>query len=311
MAATTELIDHKSTDFFCSIHSRNANESLLGSAPRSDVWFLLEYAGRWGSKAFKESSVSDAIKTQVNQQLNTIPNARLLLIKQDGRAQDGFAFYVARATATPPQLYRFSLDDYDDLLDINLVGLARGDAQFDAHMSEEPLFAVCTNGLRDQCCALNGVAAYQALSAEFGAPIWQSTHHGGHRFSANMLCMPYGLSYGHMDIAEHPAEIVGALLAGELPLENLRGRSIYDEGVQAAEGLLRAASGLRGVNELGFVEAQAVSGGEQAVRFEDAAGRTHRVRIREHVSETLAYVSCVGDKQAPLINYELIQHEIE
>jgi hypothetical protein len=303
----TEIIQEKPADYFCSIQSREYDEEPLGSAPRADVWFLLEYAGRWGSKAFDESDLPDEVKAAVNEQLAEIPNSRLLLIKRSGQPEGEIAFFAALASATPPQLYRFALPNYEALPDIDLAKLAQGDAKYAANKVEEPIFVVCTNGLRDQCCALNGTKAYGTLSPKFGEQVWQSTHHGGHRFGANMLAMPWGLSYGRMDLGD-AVGTVETLLKGELPLENLRGRSRYEKAGQAAEGLFREASGARGIEDIRLVAERALSEDEWEFGFETRDGGKHTVQIHRHVHEEIIYVACVGEKQAPLAHYELVKH---
>jgi len=304
----SEIIDHNSPDFFCSLQSRSFDESTLGTAPSAKVWFMLEYSGRWGTKAFEESSLSDKLKAPVNAQLDNIENARLLLIKQNSDRPSGIAFFAALADSNPSQLYRFELSSYNDMLNIDLVALANADSRYDENLVSAPIFLVCTNGLRDKCCSRNGVPAFQGLSEEFGEIVWQSTHHGGHRFSANMLAMPYGLSYGRMDLGES-TDTVEALLRNEMPLVNLRGRTSYAKVDQAAEGLLRSQFGATDPNSLRLVSSLAQSDEIWNVIFDNIdEGIQYSVDIQRKESETLAYVSCIGDKQAPVVEYTLLEH---
>lgn len=299
------MIETKPDDFFCSIESRLHEEDLLGSAPQADVWFMLEYAGRWGSKAFDESDLDAEIKAQVNAQLAQIRNSRLLLVKQDGAPEGGLRFFAAVATASPPTLYEFTLSDYSELGEIDLAALAAGDTRYADRIVDRKMMVVCTNGLRDQCCALNGMKAYMALKAEFPNAVWQSSHHGGHRYSANMLAMPHGLSYGKMD--QEGEDIVRKYLAGEMPLGHLRGRSTLPGPAQAAEGLLRAQNGARSPKAYAFESLQALQDDQFQVVFRELdSGDQREVVVKQHKSEEMIYVSCVGDKQSPLIQYELI-----
>jgi hypothetical protein len=300
-----ETIDAKAADFFCSIESRRHDEDLLGSAPNADVWFMLEHYGRWGSKAFNESDLDADLKAQVNTQLAAIPNSRLLLVKQDAAPEGGLRFFAAVASANPPTLYEFRLSDYSELGAIDLAALAAGDARYADHIVERKMAVVCTNGLRDQCCALNGMKAYMGLKVEFPEEVWQSTHHGGHRYSANMLAMPHGLSYGKMD--QEGEDIVRKFLAGKMPLGHLRGRSTLPGPAQAAEGLLRAQNGARSPEAYAFESLQAQQDDQFQVVFRELdSGDQREVFIKQHKSDELIYVSCVGDKQSPLIHYDLI-----
>jgi len=306
----TEIINHDSPDFFCSLQSRAFEESTMGSAPSANVWFMLEYNGRWGTKALKESSISDEVKAHLDLQLDSIEKSRLLLIKQKKDKEKGVTFFAAVAMSHPPKLYRFELHDYDALLDINFNKIVGGDSRFKDHLVSEPLFLVCTNGLRDKCCARNGVPTYAALSQEFGDAIWQSSHHGGHRFSANMLAMPFGLSYGRMDLGGG-RDTIEAFMNNEMPLENLRGRSNYVKVEQAAEALLRAEIDEKNPLAFQLKSSQALNDEHWEVNFEGMdSDKIHSVRIQKHESDTMAYISCNGDKQAPVVNYTLLDHSI-
>ncbi len=305
-----EVIDHDSPDFFCSLQSRDFDESPLGSAPSANVWFMLEYNGRWGSKALKESNISDEVKLHLGSQLDSIEKSRLLLIKQKRDSKKGITFFAAITNSSTPKHYQFDLDDYGDLLNINLNELAKADSQFDEYLISGPLFFVCTNGLRDKCCARNGVPTYEALSKEFGDSIWQSSHHGGHRFSANMLVMPYGLSYGNMDLGGS-SETVQAFVNNEMPLENLRGRSSYAKVDQAAEAFLRRKIGETHPLALQLESSNKLDDEEWEVNFKQSeSGGIHSLRIHRHESDRMAYVSCIGDKQAPIVEYALLDHKI-
>lgn len=305
-----EATDHNSPDFFCSLQSRSFDESPVGSAPSADVWFMLEYNGRWGSKALKESNITDNVKIYLNSQMDAIEKSRLLLIKQKRDREEGITFFAAITNTSSPKFYRFELNDYKELLTIDLKELVRADGQFDEYLISDPLFFVCTNGVRDKCCARNGVPTFEALSKEFGASVWQSSHHGGHRFSANMLVMPYGLSYGRMELGAS-SDTVQAFLNNEMPLKNLRGRTNYSKLDQAAEAFLRGEMGETHPLALELKSSNKLDDEEWEVIFKHRESkRIHAVRIHRHESDTMAYVSCIGDKQAPIVKYALLDHKI-
>lgn len=291
-------------DFFCSLESLEAEEDLAGSAPRADVWFLLEYSGKWAHAAFKESSIPDDVKDYVNGALAQIPESRLLLVKND-QQREGIAFFAALAAVDAPLLYRFELKDYNDLLALDLVALARGDAAFDAQRSEEPVFVICTTGLRDRCCALHGVAAYQALAAAAPGQVWESTHHGGHRFAANLLQMPQGLSYGRLR-ADSALGVLDAARQGRLALAHLRGRSRLAEPQQAAEILLRRQLDLDAEGALAFKGAGELSPDSWEVRF-DASGQEHVVALARQETGRQVHLSCGVEELGPVVQYQLIE----
>jgi len=89
----SEIIDHESPVFFCSLQSRSFDESPLGSAPSANVWFMLEYNGRWGSKALEESNIPEEVKDYLTSQLENIEKSRLLLVKQKRDKEKGVTFF--------------------------------------------------------------------------------------------------------------------------------------------------------------------------------------------------------------------------
>lgn len=292
---------------FCSLESLEAQEALLGTAPRADVWFLLEYRGRWGNKALPESTIPDAVKAHLNAQASAIPEARLLLIKQPGKSGPGLSFFAAVGTGGPPALYRFELGSYEDLLAFDLSEIAARHERFAGALTIQPLFAVCTNGLRDQCCALHGLAASRALAHEYPGLIWESTHHGGHRFAANILHLPHGLSYGRAR-SDSAIEIVQSALDRKLSLDYLRGRSTFDEPAQAAEGWLRREYGLHGLNGLAHLASQQLGEAEWSVRFRGEEDYT--VIVGRRPTGVHVHVSCGDEKTSPVVAYHLVDIKI-
>jgi hypothetical protein len=290
---------------FCSIGSLESSESLLGTAPRANVWFLLEYSGRWGNQALKESSLSEQVKEHLNAQLMQIPESRLLLVKRPGAERDGITFAAAVATGAEPALYRFRIESYDELLGFDLAAIAASDPRYASALTSEPMFVVCTNGLRDQCCALHGMAAYAALAHEHPGLIWESTHHGGHRFAANMLHLPHGLSYGRLR-ADSAAEVAQTALDGNIAFDYLRGRSTLSEVAQAAEGFLRRELGLPGLSQLAFADSEELPDGQWAVSF-NGDNRAYTSVVSRHETGAQIHVSCGDDKTSPVVEYTLVE----
>lgn len=289
----------------CSLESIQANESLIASAPRAEVWFALEYPGRWGDKAWAESSVDAAVKTYVDAQLKLIPESRLLLIKQRNRGE-GVRFFAATNVAGATTLYSFQLDDHLGLLGLDLVALAAGSARYETAVTSQQVFFICTNGHRDQCCALHGMAAYNALATRFGHAVWESTHHGGHRFAANLLAFPAGLSFGRLR-HDNAVDVVEAALDGRIDLNHFRGRTTQDEAANAAETLLRRELGMDGVGALRLGGLEAAGENRWQARFNNGSGQ-HSALIERHEAGVV-HLSCGDEKTAPLVHYRLVEHQ--
>ncbi len=289
-------------DFFCSQESIDRHESLIGTAPRADVWFLLEYQGRWGKKALAESEIPDVVKKHLNAQLDGIPESRLLLIKQPREENvRGFAFFAALPTSDPPTLYRFQLNEYEDLLSYDLAGIVARKPEFDESISREQVFVNCTNGLRDQCCALHGVASYWALQNQFPGKVWESTHHGGHRFAANFMHLPHGLSYGRLR-KENAASVLEAGLDGRIAMDHFRGRTIFDEPAQAAEILLRKELNLDAIDGLRVTGNEALDGNRWRLRA-FANDEDYEIVVEQRETGERVHVSCGDEKTSPVLRY--------
>ncbi len=274
---------------FCSDVSRVTGEQLFGSVKITTTWLLLEYEGRWQPDAFAESDIPGAVKTHLRGFERAHPQTRLLVIRQKPRfVPDGIYFYVAQTRESGSALYRFLLTDYADLLALDLPAILAGNSAYDARRTAEPLFVVCTHGRRDRCCARRGVPVYEAMAARAGAAVWQTSHVGGHRFAANVICLPDGIVYGRVE-PEYAAALVDDCHAGRIAPDLLRGRSVYPRRVQAAEALLRLETGRR--DALRWLGDQP---GDDAIRFESVVdGTIYAVTLADAPAQP-ALASC-GD----------------
>ncbi|HSO27449.1 MAG TPA: sucrase ferredoxin [Anaerolineales bacterium] len=285
--------------FFCSNASLTAGETLHGTAKRGRVWFLLEYRGAWGQKAFEESSLPPEVKSHLESACAQNPDCRILLIRQPATEKpDALRFFVVLSDDADPVVYRFELPDYAALTQIDLNAVIQKQPAFEALRWNEPLFLVCTNGRRDACCAKFGLPVFQAAFEQAGAAVWQSSHVGGHRFAAILLCFPHGLYYGRLGVGD-VAEVILAYERGELRLPYLRGRASYPQPAQAAEILLRRQTGELQVDAYRLQNlAETQVGVWQADFMEPTTGRTHRIAVQEDEAFVDVYESCNREKIA-------------
>jgi hypothetical protein len=84
-----------------------------------------------------------------------------------------------------------------------------------------------------------------------GGRVWQSSHIGGDRFAANLVCFPHGLFYAHVT-EEAGRRIIGQYERRQLLLEGYRGRACYSYAVQAAEFFVRKETGLSALDGLRY-----------------------------------------------------------
>ena len=123
-----------------------------------------------------------------------------------------------------------SWDTPDDLLRLDLAAplpVTAGDS------GPQRVALICTNGKRDQCCAIRGRPVAETLAAAPGWDSWESTHLGGHRFAATVMLLPTGDMFGRLDQPTAVAA-VERFDAGQFLLSHYRGRSGQPLPAQAA-----------------------------------------------------------------------------
>jgi hypothetical protein len=275
-----------------------AGEPLMATAPRTDVWMLLEHNAVWGAKALPESNLPEAVKSFFNRQLDTIPNSRFQFIKRRGNNP---VFYVAISRATDARLYRFDLP-LANLPTLDIAAIAAGREDYGANLTDETLFLVCTNGRRDICCARHGLPLYQAMSAYAGETVWQTTHLGGHRFAGTLVCLPQGIYYGR--VAPTSAKsIIDTHHAGQIDLEHFRGRCGYDSPVQAAEHYIRAQNGITGIDNLRLSGVEPLNDQRWQITF-TASDRLYTTEITGRLSDFEVYETTGNPEKARVTIYD-------
>ncbi len=294
--------------FYCSELSRECGEVRYGTASVGDVWLLLEYPFWWGAQAFADSALPVEVKAHLEHALELIPRSRLLLIKQDRPRRERPKFFVVRARERQPAIAEFTLDSYEQLLQLDIATATGGQAQPDAKLSE--LFLVCTHGRRDKCCAKFGYPLYKEMRAAGGANVWQSTHIGGDRFAANLVCFPHGLFYAHVTAADAQT-ITDAYRAREIVLARYRGRACYAHPVQAAEYFVRAESGLLTLDSLRLRARARVTDNSWRVQFvAPHAGRSYEVVISSRVSAFHQLLTCDATKERSIVQFNLDHYRV-
>jgi hypothetical protein len=190
-----------------------------------------------------------------------------------------------------------------------LDGAEFSDLETAAQPFEGPLYAVCTHGTHDRCCAKFGFPVFTALREQVGQFAWQCSHVGGDRFAANLVCFPEGTYYGHADPGEL-REVMDRHARGEISLKHYRGRCCHPKIVQAAEYFVRAETGRMRIDEFRLIEAFR-QGGIMRVRFEAASDKTtHEMSIRGIAASFSEQLTCDATHPSPVTQYELVGHEV-
>jgi Sucrase/ferredoxin-like len=280
----------------CSVLAEHAGDDLAATAPAADRFLLLEQPGPWRDRnAVTHSDLDVRVARELLARADAA-GVKVHLIRRSSRRADPRprTCFLAFTGRDDPWIDRYELDDPADVLELDLGG-DRG-ARWD-----EPLYAVCTHGKRDPCCARRGRPLARALKAARPSETWEIGHIGGHRYAATLLAFPHGLSFGRVPAAAGPA-IVAALEGGEIAVEHLRGRAGDHWAVQAADVLARRELGLRGLDALG-VERLDARGDQASVRLRSADGTGWEAAVRRTIAGERP-LSC-GAEAEPVAAYEL------
>jgi hypothetical protein len=272
-------------------------EPLLASAPIASLWLLVEHTGAWARKPFAQGFDSRA--ATVLDRLSEAAPLKPLAVRRPGSVPPDAPRLVALAYCGPGPawLNTTTIGDDRDLLDLELdpSELAGGSPPPGFEADDDPMYLVCTHARRDACCGAVGRSVARALAAARPGRVWECSHLGGHRFAANLLCLPTGLLYGRV---LDPGQAVGLaedLERGELDVGHLRGISWQIPAVQAATALLREQTGLRRLHEVRPVSAGQASDGTWQVLLETPGGRWV-VRVRWSPTGIERPVSCGSDE---------------
>ena len=273
----------------CAEVSAGAGEPLGATASRIDNWILLEYRGVWGPEPLQGSMLDRAVKAHLEEQLSRL-RSRLLFLRRPRQERHGVVCYTATTSEGGESLHRLDLEAHEELVGLDLFGADRGEE------TAEPLFAVCTHGKRDRCCARYGRPLYDALRDQTDPEwVWQCTHVGGDRFAGNLVCFPEGLYFGRVGLGD-VLPLLDSYLAGRIYLDCYRGRAAYTMQVQAAERAVRERKALIGIDDLRLV---GVNGSR--VTF-DGGGELHEVEV-ERVEGEPAYLTCDSDEMKRPIRF--------
>lgn len=295
--------------------SRDSAEQSFGTASTGDVWLLIEYREAWGAHALEDSALPARVKNHLNKFCKTVPGARLLFVKQERVRPDPLSCFVVRCRERAPSIVKLQLLDYGELLNFDADALATGASLAGQVRTDEPLFLVCTHGKRDKCCAKFGYALYKSLrghvaeaAAAGDARVWQSSHVGGDRFAANLICFPHGLFYAHVTEAAGRT-IIAEYERGRLVLDGYRGRASYSYPVQAAEFFIRTETGLAAIDELRYLRHERTGERSWLVKFvETGARKIHEAHIAASMSEFHNYITCNAAAEQRVVQYGLKEY---
>ena len=215
----------------CSLDALDAGEPLAGTAPLASAWIVVEHPGPWGRDAITESRLPEAVSRHLSATAGT--GVKAILARHPDRLERSVGperhVWVARCAPGGALLRHGIVDDLAELLSWDLSAIGEGRLPAMGRVEREPAHFVCTNGTRDQCCALAGRTLLTTLLSARPAGggrdrLWECSHVGGHRFAPVMLTLPTGVVHGRLDLAD-AEDVIRLAEAGEVLVPAFRGRT--------------------------------------------------------------------------------------
>lgn len=239
--------------FVCSDASEQRAEPVTATASQVRGWLLVEVHGSWGIDAVAESDLGDHVPAGWKAELRS-RGIRVICIRPPDRADWGddvrlFFVRAGRPGRVEGAAWTRTAASLGEIADLTAdLRLDAEPPEWDLH--RERLVLVCTNGRHDQCCANRGRPVIRHLrTTRWADQVWECSHIGGDRFAANVVVLPDSLYFGRMEPAD-AERLLDDHARGQLALDWYRGRSTLRFVEQAAEHAVRAALGVRGVDDV-------------------------------------------------------------
>lgn len=280
----------------CSALAEQLGEPMIGTVEQRIRWLLVEDRSAWGHDA-----VPDVLGATLAASLKALGIRALLIRRREGDpAADATRRAILVDTVTREMAVRTigSVDEIDPS-ELGSIGVA----DFGAAWSD-PIFLVCSNGKRDACCAVRGRTLLNALASNHAERTWECTHLGGHRFAANLVCLPDGIIYGRVTASEGP-RLADEYLSGRLDPSALRGRSAWPAPAQVAEQHVRVAERLKGTDDVRLVSAEVEHGHAEVALL--ASGVTRAIVLRAEPMAPPRPTSCRADELDEPVHWRVVE----
>jgi hypothetical protein len=290
--------------FRCADAARDRADPLVGSAPQTRQWLLIEHPGPWRVDAVLGSGIASGVLEVLTRNAQRT-STRILLVRRPGRTvRTSERRWILTGLDTTSRAGSWRVDE--DLL-VPAEELTREALQ--STESPDPILLVCTHGVHDTCCALRGRPVAASLAERWPDAVWECSHIGGDRFAPNVVVLPDGFYYGNLD-PDSAVEVVRQHLTGTVPSSQLRGMARYPPPVQAAVAAAYercAPLGPRDVTVRTVDRAGPHDGpGAQTTVELDVAGRSDPVRVEiMSVRRPAAQLTCRAARATPATEYRI------
>ena len=255
----------------CADVSRAQGEPLLGTASRVRNWILIQHDEPWGRDAIMQAALENPLVRHLQPRLRRHRIRPLLIRRPIATGTDSERLFLVHSGVNEQWIQEMHVQAAEEIPDDDLTGMAAGRPPSTGTPRSDPLYLVCTHSEHDACCGTYGRGIASHLSGPRPEQTWETSHVGGDRFAANLVCMPHGAYFGRVT-ERASVRIATSYESGRIDLEHYRGRSTFDPVVQAADVFLRQREHLEGIDDLAFETRLERGGGQARVVFRDPSG---------------------------------------
>jgi (2Fe-2S) ferredoxin len=264
----------RTVPFRCADAARERRDPLLGTAPVTSTYLLIEHAGPWRFDALAGAGWSSEVTARLTEAVR-VARGRLLLVRRPGRrSTDAVLRWAVVRVGLGSHWGRWRED-----ADLEAAADALRTAQDrDGEWSPEPILLVCAHGVHDTCCAIRGRPVAAALAERWPDATWECTHVGGDRFAANLVLLPDGTYYGGVDV-DDAAQVVDDHLGGRVDVSHLRGSARWPPVAQVAVAEIHRRQGPCAVDEVRATAWHTLEPGRWQVTVSGPGAGRHLVEV--------------------------------
>ncbi len=225
----------------CAAWAREVGLSAAGTAPRTDVFVLVEHPLPWPSDLGSDPLLH-ALEKVAAEHAGPGRSVRLQAVAADTQ-RTLRKVLVFQAAASPFTGYARAegLGSVEDLPGL-VAGLVSVEPRRQGPQRVTDVL-VCTHGSRDTCCGSMGTRLWKELEETLpDVRVWRTSHTGGHRFAPTAITFPDGNYWAHLD-SGLVRGVVRRTLDPAVAAHHLRGCAAFPPAIQAADGAVLASRG--------------------------------------------------------------------
>lgn len=287
-------------------------EPLPGTAKQARVYVLFEEPGPWSHDVLDGDTFGAELTAKLKAHLKKY-DAALQLIRhptREGRVIESHHLYLVFSDIGLTEVLH--VDGPEAILDLDLSGpgLNGGQARIN------PLLLVCTHAKRDRCCAVKGRPLVAELERRYpfkrtGDVVWETSHVKGHRFAPALLLLPWGYSFGRMNLEATEAMLAAAMRAQYFVPGN-RGSGLMSPPAQAAEVAVAVHLQREGKDvsygQFSVASEDVSEDHASIVLIDESTGHTYHVTLSTHAVSGV--ISSCGDepKQGRYWRVDSLEH---